>query len=92
MKTAISKKQKAPSSLIFGAVLRDARKAAGLTQDVLAARCELDRTYIGDLERGMYSPTLVVIIKLSNGLGTDLDALLCSFSTAYRISLVGHQE
>ena len=36
----------------FGNRVRELRKARGLSQEVFAARCGLDRTYIGGVERG----------------------------------------
>lgn len=51
---------------IFGEQLRQFRKAAGVTQEELAFRAGLDRTYISLLERGMKSPTLSVFFRLCN--------------------------
>ena len=36
----------------FGARVRFTRKSKGLSQETLAMMCELDRTYIGSVERG----------------------------------------
>lgn len=56
----------------FGQSLRKARLAAGLTQEELADRADLDRSYIGGVERGERNPTLVVIEKIAEGLGVPL--------------------
>jgi transcriptional regulator with XRE-family HTH domain len=48
----------------FGEQLRSARKAAHLTQEELAFRANLDRTYISLLERGIKSPTLTTFFQL----------------------------
>lgn len=55
----------------FGNALRDARRAAGLTQEKLAELGDLDRTYPSLLERGLRTPTFVVIIDLAKALKTD---------------------
>src|SRR5580692_11205137 len=50
----------------FGRVLRAARLAAGLSQEQLAERADLDRTYPSLLERGRREPTLDVFLRLAN--------------------------
>lgn len=50
----------------FGAVLKDARSAAGLSQDELGYQSGYHRTYIGQLERGEKSPSLKTIFDLAN--------------------------
>lgn len=54
---------------MFGQVLRDARKAAGFTQERLAANAGVDRTHISYLENDKTSPTLEMIFRLSDELG-----------------------
>ena len=49
---------------VFGEQLRSVRKAANLTQEELAFRAMLDRTYISLLERGLKSPTLITFFQL----------------------------
>jgi transcriptional regulator with XRE-family HTH domain len=49
---------------VFGKQLQRVRKKAHLTQEELAFRAELDRTYISLLERGKKSPTLVTLFRL----------------------------
>lgn len=63
----------------FGDAVRRARMAAGLTQEELADRAGLDRSYIGGVERGDRNPTLSVIEKFAQGLGLTL-AELFSYS------------
>ena len=53
----------------FGAVLRGRRTDAGLTQEALAARCGLHATYISQLERGLKTPSLAVLVDLASELG-----------------------
>lgn len=63
----------------FGRAVREARTAAGLTQEELADRSGLDRSYMGGIERGERNPTLSVIEKVAEGLGLSL-AELFSYS------------
>ena len=52
----------------LGRVLREARLAAGLTQEALAAEADIDRTYPSLLERGLREPTLEVFLRLADAL------------------------
>lgn len=49
----------------FGEVLRECRTKAGYSQESLALKAELDRTYISLLERGLRQPTLETLFKLA---------------------------
>lgn len=60
----------------FGAVIRDLRIDAGMTQERLSFRAKVHRTYIGDLERGLKSPTLDVIDAIAVALSTEPHNLL----------------
>lgn len=71
--------KKLQTSSGFGDAVRRARTAAGLTQEELADRAGLDRSYIGGVERGDRNPTLSVIEKIAEGLGITL-AELFSYS------------
>ena len=53
---------------IFGTVLRELRENKKLSQEKLAEFCDLDRTYISLLERGLRQPTLTTLFKLSDAL------------------------
>ncbi|MBW7836521.1 MAG: helix-turn-helix transcriptional regulator [Sphingomonadales bacterium] len=55
----------------FAANLRRLREDKGLSQEELAFRGEIDRTYISSLERLEYCPTLDMVEKLSKALKVD---------------------
>ena len=57
---------------IFGKRIELLRKKQNLSQEELAFRCELHRTYIGAIERGEKSPTLKTIEKIANGLNVEI--------------------
>jgi transcriptional regulator with XRE-family HTH domain len=48
----------------FGAVLKEQRKAIGLSQEALALDAELERNFISLLERGKNSPSMRTLFKL----------------------------
>ncbi len=63
-------------AVAFGHVLRAAREAAGLSQQTLALRAEIDRTYPSLLERGLRSPSLGTLLNLAPVLGVAPEALV----------------
>lgn len=60
----------------FGRVLRAARTARGMSQEDLAERADLSRTYPSLLERGLREPTLDVFFRLCTAVRTPPAALL----------------
>lgn len=60
----------------FGKRVAFLRKERHLSQEALALDCNLNRTYIGDIERGEKCPSLVTISKIANGLGISVKELL----------------
>jgi transcriptional regulator with XRE-family HTH domain len=66
-------KKLSQANKIFGDELRRVRKAAKLSQETLAFRAGLDRTYISLLERGIKSPTLNTFFRLCNVLNLKPD-------------------
>lgn len=49
----------------FGKIIKQLRLEQGLSQQELADYSEVDRSYVSDLERGRYNPTLQTIYKIS---------------------------
>ena len=60
-----------PILVRFGLNLRGSRQRAGLSQEQLAARAQLHRTYVGGIERGERNVGLINIVKLAKALGID---------------------
>ena len=56
--------------------LRKLRKAQGLSQEELAHRAEIDRTYISALERSVYAAGIDVVDRLARVLGVEAADLL----------------
>ncbi len=56
--------------------IRKLRVERGWTQDALADAAEIDRTYIGRLERSNENPSLSVLDKLAGALGVALPVLV----------------
>jgi len=62
----------------FGKVLKEQRKIVDISQNKLAEACELDRTYISLLERGLRQPSLTTIFSLAQELNTSPSKVLLS--------------
>lgn len=60
----------------FGAVLRDARKDRGMSQEDLGFDSGYHRTYVSLLERGVKSPSLQTIFELARALELEPAELL----------------
>ncbi len=57
----------------FGQRVRAARKARGWTQEDLAYEADLDRTYIGGIERGQRNVAILALNKLACALGEGFE-------------------
>ena len=63
----------------FGKAIRQARVIRGLSQEKLAEFSDLNRTYIGDIERGKRNVSLVNMQKIATALGLKLSDLILSY-------------
>ncbi|QDV52152.1 HTH-type transcriptional regulator SinR [Gimesia fumaroli] len=60
----------------FGQRVRELRKEQGYSQENFAYACELDRTYVGGIERGERNLTIRKIEQIADTLGISLSELL----------------
>ena len=61
----------------FGERVRQLRVAAGLSQEQLADRCHLHRTYIGGVERGERNVGLLNVYVIAAALREPIENLFC---------------
>jgi transcriptional regulator with XRE-family HTH domain len=59
----------------FGRALRRQRQKLGVSQEAFADMCQLDRTYIGGIERGERNVALVNIEKIAKTLRLTISEL-----------------
>ena len=58
----------------IGAKIKQTRLKLGLTQEELAARTELSKGFISQLERNLTSPSIATLVDILEALGTDTAA------------------
>jgi transcriptional regulator with XRE-family HTH domain len=59
----------------FGARLKALRKARKLSQEEVALSCDLDRSYLGRIERGKANVSLINIARIAEALGVGAGEL-----------------
>ena len=55
----------------FGAAVKAGRDGLGISQETLAEKAGLHRTYVGGVEQGRRNVSLLNIVKLSQALGVE---------------------
>ena len=63
----------------FGKAIRRRRRELDLSQEELAERAELHRTYISNIERGELNPSLETMEKLVKALDITVSALFANY-------------
>ena len=79
----MARRKKQTLEAAFGQVLREFRNEAGISQEKLAMECDLDRTYISMLERGLRQPSLKTIFALAKALHTDPSKIIKKVVNVY---------
>lgn len=62
--------------MLLGNEMRRARRAADLSQEQLASKARVDRTYISDIENDKVSPTVDMLERLCVAIGVRASAIL----------------
>lgn len=65
-----------PSLRAVGDAIRGLRLEVGRSQEALALEAEIDRSYLGGIERGEHNLTLVNLTKVAVALGLSVSDLL----------------
>ena len=63
-------------NVIFGKIIARLRQSAGISQEELADRAGIHRTYVSQIERGLKSPTIVMLLRLSKALNSAPSKLI----------------
>jgi transcriptional regulator with XRE-family HTH domain len=59
----------------FGLRLRALREKAGFSQEDLAERAQVHRTYLSGIERGRRNPSLINLLRIARALNLSISAL-----------------
>jgi transcriptional regulator with XRE-family HTH domain len=59
----------------LGDALREVREEHGISQEALARRCGMHRTYVGGVERGERNVTYANLVRIADALGVRLSEL-----------------
>ncbi|WP_166653538.1 helix-turn-helix domain-containing protein [Paraburkholderia flava] len=62
----------------LGVTVRRLREARGWSQEQLAEHAALNRSYVGEIERGSVIASVVTVEKLARALDASIAALLCT--------------
>ena len=68
------------AAIHFGAKVRHARIALGLSQESIAELAQMHVTNYGKIERGLTNPSLVTMLRIASVLGTDIAFLTTGLS------------
>lgn len=60
----------------IGTKIRNARKEAGMTQMELAKKTSLSRSYIGDIEKDRYNPSVATLKAIAEATGVPVESIL----------------
>ena len=66
---------------VFGASVRAFRNRLGISQEELAGRANLHRTYVCGVERGARNVSLQTVHKIARGLEVSVSALFSEWSS-----------
>jgi transcriptional regulator with XRE-family HTH domain len=66
----------ADTLVALGGAIRRERKKKGISQEQLALSADLDRSYVGGVERGEHNLTIMTIVKLADALKVNPRELL----------------
>jgi transcriptional regulator with XRE-family HTH domain len=58
--------------------VRKLRVEKGISQEALAERADLHRTYVGGVERGLRNPSLKSLARIAKGLGVKIAEIFVS--------------
>lgn len=72
----LSSHRQDPALVALGGAIRRIRTAKNISQEGLALSAEVDRSYVGRIERGDNNAALLTLIKLANALGVSLLELM----------------
>jgi transcriptional regulator with XRE-family HTH domain len=71
---------KSPNAAL-GKIIAALRRSEGFSQEELAERAAIHRTYVSQMERGLKSPTVVMLFRLARALNTSASKIVKQLET-----------
>lgn len=71
-----SRNRQDPKLVALGEAIRRIRQTKEISQENLALLAEVDRSYVGRVERGDNNVAILTLAKLANALGVSLEILM----------------
>ncbi|MDB5827044.1 MAG: transcriptional regulator, family [Variovorax sp.] len=65
-----------PALLALGRAIQSLRKARGISQEELAHRSHIDRSYMSSIERGTQNPGVMTVVQIADGIGVSMACLI----------------
>jgi transcriptional regulator with XRE-family HTH domain len=72
----LSKSRQDPALLALGVAIRKVRQSKSISQEKLALLAEVDRSYVGRVERGDNNVAILTLLKLASALDINLEKLM----------------
>lgn len=58
-----------PALVALGSAIRSSRQVVGISQEELARRSKVDRSYMGSIERGMQNLSVMTLVQIAAAIG-----------------------
>lgn len=71
-------------NITVGKIIARLRRSTGISQEELAHRAGIHRTYVSQLERGLKSPTIIILERIAAALGTKPSTILIEVEKKHR--------
>jgi transcriptional regulator with XRE-family HTH domain len=72
----LSRNRQDPTLIALGTAIRKVRLSKGISQEKLALMAEVDRSYVGRVERGDNNVAILTLSKLTEAMGITLAKLM----------------
>ena len=71
----LSRSRQSPALVALGNAIRHTRERKGISQEALALLAEVDRSYVGRVERGDNNVAILTLAKIAKALGVSVAKL-----------------
>lgn len=65
-----------PALVALGSAIRQLRLQRRISQEELAYRCGIDRSYMSGIERGLQNPGVMNVVHIAAGIGVSMRELM----------------